>query len=120
MHLFLPTALFKDHPEYFAMINGKRRVNRHGSAAAHLCMTNPEVVKIVARNAVRFLKKEKKPAEIISISQNDGGKGFCQCEKCAEMTRREGITILMTTHDVGLMGAADMIIELENGVRING
>ena len=37
-----------------------------------------------------------------------------------EMTRKEGITILMTTHDVGLMGAADEIIELENGERING
>ena len=37
-----------------------------------------------------------------------------------EMTRREGITVLMTTHDVGLMDAADMIIELENGERING
>lgn len=37
-----------------------------------------------------------------------------------EMTRREGITVLMTTHDVGLMGAADMIVELENGERING
>ena len=36
-----------------------------------------------------------------------------------EMTRKEGITVLMTTHDVGLMGAADMIIELENGERIN-
>lgn len=37
-----------------------------------------------------------------------------------EMSKKEGITILMTTHDVGLMDAADMIIELENGVRING
>ncbi|MCQ2524043.1 MAG: ABC transporter ATP-binding protein [Lachnospiraceae bacterium] len=36
-----------------------------------------------------------------------------------EMTRKEGITILMTTHDVGLMGAADSIIELEHGERIN-
>ena len=35
------------------------------------------------------------------------------------MAEKEGITILMTTHDVGLMGAADMIIELENGERIN-
>ena len=35
-----------------------------------------------------------------------------------EMTRKEGITVLMTTHDVGLMGAADMIIELDNGERI--
>ena len=36
------------------------------------------------------------------------------------MCKEEGITVLMTTHDVGLMGAADMIIELENGERING
>lgn len=35
------------------------------------------------------------------------------------MAHEDGITVLMTTHDVGLMGAADMIIELENGERIN-
>ena len=35
-----------------------------------------------------------------------------------EMTRREGITVLMTTHDVGLMGAADMTIELSNGEQV--
>lgn len=37
-----------------------------------------------------------------------------------EMTRKEGITILMTTHDVGLMGAGDMIIELEAGQQVHG
>lgn len=35
-----------------------------------------------------------------------------------EMTRKENITILMTTHDLGLMDAGDQVIELENGVRI--
>ncbi|MBQ8597874.1 MAG: ABC transporter ATP-binding protein [Lachnospiraceae bacterium] len=35
------------------------------------------------------------------------------------MAEREGITVLMTTHDVGLMDAADSIIELESGERIN-
>lgn len=40
-------------------------------------------------------------------------------ETFQKMSSEEGITILMTTHDVGLMGAADMIIELENGERIN-
>ncbi len=35
------------------------------------------------------------------------------------MAVREGITVLMTTHDVGLMDAADSIIELESGERIN-
>ena len=36
------------------------------------------------------------------------------------ISAEEGISILMTTHDMGLMGAADMIIELENGERIDG
>ncbi len=34
------------------------------------------------------------------------------------MAEKEKITVLMTTHDVGLMDAADSIIELENGERI--
>ncbi|MBQ7774349.1 MAG: ABC transporter ATP-binding protein [Lachnospiraceae bacterium] len=36
-----------------------------------------------------------------------------------EMTQKEGVTIIMTTHDVGLMDAGDMVIELENGVQIS-
>lgn len=35
-----------------------------------------------------------------------------------EMTREENITIVMTTHDTGLMDAGDMIIELENGIQL--
>jgi putative ABC transport system ATP-binding protein len=37
----------------------------------------------------------------------------------AEMSKKEGISILMTTHDVGLMGAADYLIELANGERVS-
>ncbi len=32
-----------------------------------------------------------------------------------EMCRKENITVLMTTHDVGLMGAGDSVVELESG-----
>ena len=35
-----------------------------------------------------------------------------------EMTRKEGITIIMTTHDTGLMDAGNLVIELENGVQV--
>lgn len=35
-----------------------------------------------------------------------------------EMIRKENITIIMTTHDVGLMDAGSMVIELENGVQL--
>lgn len=33
----------------------------------------------------------------------------------AEMVEKENVTIVMTTHDVGLMDAGGMVIELENG-----
>lgn len=36
-----------------------------------------------------------------------------------EMTQKENVTIIMTTHDTGLMDAGDVIIELENGRQIN-
>ena len=35
-----------------------------------------------------------------------------------ERTRKENVSIVMTTHDTGLMDAGDMIIELENGQQI--
>lgn len=34
-----------------------------------------------------------------------------------DMTQNEHVTIVMTTHDTGLMDAGDMIMELENGER---
>lgn len=32
-----------------------------------------------------------------------------------ELCRKEGVTVVMTTHDVGLMGAGDIVVELESG-----
>lgn len=36
-----------------------------------------------------------------------------------EMSQKEHVTIIMTTHDTGLMDAGNMVIELENGVQIS-
>ncbi len=35
-----------------------------------------------------------------------------------EMAKKEHVTIIMTTHDTGLMDAGDMVIELENGIQV--
>lgn len=37
----------------------------------------------------------------------------------ADLTKKEGVTILMTTHDTGLMDAGDMVIELESGRQVS-
>ncbi len=45
----------------------------------------------------------------------DSAMGAKITEVFKEMCKREKITILMTTHDVGLMDAGDALIELESG-----
>ena len=37
-----------------------------------------------------------------------------------ELTRSEGITVVMTTHDVGLMDAGDRVFTMEDGELIDG
>ena len=50
--LFLPLECGKDHPEYFAMVDGKRRVNYN----VKRCASNPEAMRLYVENAVRFLR----------------------------------------------------------------
>lgn len=50
-------------------------------------------------------------------SELDSAMGAEVVRLFKEMCRKEGVTIVMTTHDVGLMDAGDMVIELENGYR---
>ena len=79
----VPRELFKDHPEYFPFIDGKR-VNGY----VQRCLANPDVLKLsIAR--VRQWIKEHPEATIISVSQNDTGN-WCQCEQCKAYDDQEG------------------------------
>ena len=62
----------------------------------------------------RLLLADEPTAEL------DSAMAAAVTELFKKMSAEEGVTVLMTTHDAGLMGAADMLIELENGERING
>jgi hypothetical protein len=61
--------LLKTHPDWFALVNGKRQ-------PPQMCTSNPEVID----HMVAFVLADKKNA-ITSISPSDGG-GFCQCDRC--------------------------------------
>ena len=81
------------HPEYYALL-GKDYKGRKGVAGkrstlwdSQPCLTNPEVLKIVVQ-AVREELKNRPDAENVSVSQNDG-YGYCTCEKCAAIDKRE-------------------------------
>jgi hypothetical protein len=79
----IPRELYKDHPEYFPLINGKRV-----DGYVQRCLSNPEVLKL-AITTVRKWIGEHPEATIISVSQNDT-RNWCQRETCKALDDKEG------------------------------
>ena len=71
----------KTHPEYFALVNGKRGP-MHASRPkwVKLCVSNPAVWKQI----VSEWAKNPKRGNMINICENDGG-GFCECANCRKL-----------------------------------
>ncbi len=81
-----PAKHFKDHPEYFSLIDGKRRAER-----SQLCLTNPDVLRIAIEQVETWIK-EHPDATIFSVSQNDW-EGWCECDKCRRVEAEEAASI---------------------------
>jgi len=81
--LIPPKTYFKEHPEWFSEIKGKRTHNR-----AQLCLSNEEMRNELVINLKANLRNNP-AATIASVSQNDW-HGNCQCAKCAAIDKEEG------------------------------
>jgi hypothetical protein len=77
----------KEHPEYFALVDGERKLQM-GGGGPELCLTNPDVLRIVINEVLDALEKHPN-MENISVSQNDNDK-YCRCPQCAAIDEREG------------------------------
>jgi len=75
-----PDKYFKDHPEWFPLIDGKRipghRLN------GQFCLSNPDAVKTFRENFVTFVKEH--PEVDIYAPYPTDGFGWCECELCAK------------------------------------
>ena len=83
--LLPPQKYFKQHPEYFSLVDGKRRIDQYRS---QLCLTNPDVLLIVIESVERCIA-QRPEATNISVSQNDG-EGWCECDNCRRVEAEEG------------------------------
>lgn len=72
---------FKEHPEYYALIDGERSIRQ-------LCLANKDVLKLTIAKALETLRKDP-GASLISISDYDGG-GHCQCPECKALDDANG------------------------------
>ncbi|MCX6633596.1 MAG: DUF4838 domain-containing protein [Acidobacteria bacterium] len=78
-----PAKYFREHPEYFSLIDGQRRAER-----SQLCLTNPDVLRLGVE-AVREWIRQHPEATIFSVSQNDW-TGWCECDRCRRVEEEEG------------------------------
>ena len=81
--LIPPQRYFDAHPEYFSLIDGRRRAQ-----GGQLCLTNPDVLRTGVEAVERWITAHPE-ATIISVSQNDRF-GWCECDNCRRVEREEG------------------------------
>ncbi len=67
---------FKEHPEYFALINGKRTGDIN-----HLCSSNPEVRQLLLR---WIQEKFDAGYDLVTLGQEDGYLR-CECPECEKL-----------------------------------
>lgn len=78
--LMPPERYFADHPDYYALVNGKRELTASQTHGNQLCTSHPGVIRELSRNLIAALDAEPE-TEIVTLSPNDGG-GFCECARC--------------------------------------
>jgi hypothetical protein len=81
-----PEKYFKEHPEWYSEIGGKR-VGGNGEYV-QLCMTNQELMKFVTAEIIDYLGKHR-DVKIVSVSQSDTDN-HCQCAACKKLEEEEG------------------------------
>lgn len=81
----LPPAKYGPvHPEYYALVNGKRDWEHFdGKHGTQPCTTNPGVIRLTTDYARRFFDQHP-DYEAFAVSLNDGG-GFCECDRCRRL-----------------------------------
>lgn len=81
--MLVPKELYREHPEYFPLIDGKRK-----DGYVQRCLSHPDVLKLAIENVKKWIR-EHPDANIISVSQNDTINN-CQCPECKAVDDAEG------------------------------
>ena len=78
-----PDKYFKGHPEFYALIDGKRQ----HTWTMGVCATNEELPKVLAEEVMARMAKRPE-AVPLPVAQGDGFQP-CRCEKCLDLVRKE-------------------------------
>jgi hypothetical protein len=80
--IYFPTQeYFAEHPEYYALVNGKRQPSQ-------LCHTNEDVIRLSIEKTCKIFR-DNPDVTITGIGPNDG-RGFCDCPDCKKLDDENG------------------------------
>ncbi|MCK4323433.1 MAG: DUF4838 domain-containing protein, partial [Armatimonadetes bacterium] len=110
LRLVPPERYREAHPEYFwtGMGDETRMSKRHKSETLGICLTHPEVARIIADNilAIRDKGEWMPKSDCVlwfSVSREDGVDNWCQCPDCMDFYNRHGG---LKPYQSGALGAA--------------
>jgi hypothetical protein len=79
--VFFPRSLYQDHPDWFAMNNGVRKLGPP-PYSGQMCYSNKDAVEYYA-NAIAAYAEKHPEFHVIGTWPLDGGE-YCECEKCKD------------------------------------
>jgi len=89
-----PPLYYKDHPEYYALVNGKRIMRtakgdrRDSYKQTVLCLSNPNVTRIAAERMIAWMDKEPE-RRFFPCTYGDTAT-YCQCAECKKLDEVPG------------------------------
>lgn len=85
-HHLVPASYFNTHPEYFAMVDGRRK--EPSKYSCMLCLSNPDVKQIwIDTITKRF---DEHPEDNLYSLCVDDAHSYCECENCRKMDVKPG------------------------------
>jgi len=86
--LVTPAEYYDTHPEYFALVDGVR-LKEAGGGGPQLCLSNPEVLALLAEKVREKLLEGMDKWGIYTVTQMDN-INYCQCDNCMAIYEEEG------------------------------
>ncbi len=80
-HIFFPRSLFNEHPEWFALNNGERKLGEL-PYSGQMCYSNMDAVEYYATEVSKYAAAHPE-MHVIGTWPLDGGN-YCECEDCKD------------------------------------
>ena len=108
----LPATVFEEHPDYFALVKGKR-VNLHPAGTTAMpCISNPAVIDRFTSVILAYFAANPKASRYF-IGANDEPSYWCECDNCRKL---DPLPVDWSKNGEGMLPMTDRWLYLVNTV----